>query len=269
MTPSATHPFTKTPNPASPFPISTAAASWTPLPALPPQEAQAMVVDLLKNNAGCRLPCWWGIVPGETEWNTAYRFLSPFVVRIGQGDSSETIENGITHYLTNYTVYYEVPGEDGWITTLYSVNDGVITSIRAYTVGTHDLYSLHQMVSNYGQPPEIWVSARNVLQFRWNFSVVLYYPDLGIKITYISSLGTYHTEDDIVRGCFQEPSGTELWSPKQKLDFAYWVGDGFEDYKPLEEAIGMSVETFFETIKAQNTEICLETPANIWPRIGQ
>ncbi len=33
---------------------------------LPTGEAQKMVQELLENNAGCRLPCWWGIVPGKT-----------------------------------------------------------------------------------------------------------------------------------------------------------------------------------------------------------
>lgn len=53
---------------SSPTPTATATPRPTlansPLPTLPPNEAQALVLELLEHNAGCRLPCWWGFSPG-------------------------------------------------------------------------------------------------------------------------------------------------------------------------------------------------------------
>lgn len=50
--------------------------TWTPLPTLDQADKQRLVSDLLSTNGGCRLPCWWGLIPGKTNWAQAFQFLS-------------------------------------------------------------------------------------------------------------------------------------------------------------------------------------------------
>ena len=52
---------------ASLTPAPTVTPSWTPLPTTLPDDVQKMVEELLVTNRNCELPCYWGIVPGETK----------------------------------------------------------------------------------------------------------------------------------------------------------------------------------------------------------
>ena len=70
--------YTLTPDvPSATF---TAAPTWTLLATLPIEEAENAVAELFLNNRNCQLPCWWGIVPGETTWREAHAMLSTLVL---------------------------------------------------------------------------------------------------------------------------------------------------------------------------------------------
>jgi hypothetical protein len=58
--------------------ITSQEPTWTPRPTLNPDEAIRLVQDLLVDNCGCRLLCYWGVVPGETTWQEAKSFLEAF-----------------------------------------------------------------------------------------------------------------------------------------------------------------------------------------------
>ena len=64
----------------------------TILPTLEPTQAILLVEDLLVNNAGCKLPCWWGIIPGTTEWNEAKQFLQTFAIDFQELTGESEIE---------------------------------------------------------------------------------------------------------------------------------------------------------------------------------
>lgn len=68
-TPSPSALITSTAAP-SVVPSITSVPTYTTAPTLPLDEAKAFAADLLINNAGCSLPCWWGFIPGETPWET-------------------------------------------------------------------------------------------------------------------------------------------------------------------------------------------------------
>ena len=62
-----------------------------------------------------------------------------------------------------------------------------------------------------------------------------------------------------------------LWSPeKQPLSFdeakrMFLDIKSLPEPKPLLEATGMDVETFYQTFKNSNTDTCLETDKSLWP----
>ena len=72
-------PLLKTPeNTSSPtdFPPPT----WTPLPTMDFLARNTEIVRLMSTNNDCRLPCWWGIMPGVTSWQEAQQFFETFGV---------------------------------------------------------------------------------------------------------------------------------------------------------------------------------------------
>ena len=60
-----------------------------------------------------------------------------------------------------------------------------------------------------------------------------------------------------------------LWSPEtQNLSFQeakkFIDTTNLPEPKPLIEATGIDVETFYETFRNPETDVCLETPKNLW-----
>ncbi|HSO27674.1 MAG TPA: hypothetical protein VLS48_06360, partial [Anaerolineales bacterium] len=43
-------------------------------------QASSLAFELMKTNGGCRLPCWWGLTPVQTDWHEAEAFLASMVV---------------------------------------------------------------------------------------------------------------------------------------------------------------------------------------------
>jgi len=264
--PSASHTKTSLPT-ATPSltPTFTPSATWTPLPTLLPTEAQALVLDLLQNNAGCRLPCWWGFTPGKTTWEAARQFLASFATRIGQGGSGQVTENGVTYHTTNYSVFYEVLGEPERDETNYSLKNEIIDVIQVGSGGTVLSYQLHLVLAAYGMPTEILLktytnSPENYLPFR----LVLFYPQQGILAYYEYEA---HKIGDQMRSCPQ-PLGPRLWlwSPEQETIQIADVDppDTNQPLRPLEEVTEMDLQTFYQTFKNPNSGVCLETPVELW-----
>jgi hypothetical protein len=89
----------------------------------------------------------------------------------------------------------------------------------------------------------------------------------------IQYYGPTARKGEYIRICPQQTDITlRLWSPDQKLtleDIARW-GQGFPieevaDFRSLEEAAGIDLETFYKTFTKANNQTCLETPADMWP----
>lgn len=242
--------------------------TWTPLPTLSSAKALGVVEDLLRNNAGCRLPCWWGITPGETAWETARHFLASFVVSFGQGESGEITEAGVTYLATGYSAYYKIPGEPFDGATIYSLRNGLIDNIWVTPArGTDRSYQLHQMLIDYGEPTEVWLQTTlNVPVSPLPFRVFLYYPQKGI-LAYYEYKVTRKVGDQLW-GC-PEPIGPQLWlwSPERPLtiDDIQPIGPDARQLQPLEDATGMDIATFYQTFKESNTSSCLITPVEFWP----
>ena len=67
LIPSATS-VTSTPPPPPPPPTPLPSATHTPIPTLAVNAARTYVENMLATNGNCELPCWWGIVPGQSKW---------------------------------------------------------------------------------------------------------------------------------------------------------------------------------------------------------
>lgn len=63
-----------TPTP-SPSPIPSLTPTMPPVPTLTMDEEQTLVIQLLRETSTCELPCWWGDIPGITDWQTVYTYF--------------------------------------------------------------------------------------------------------------------------------------------------------------------------------------------------
>ncbi len=236
----------------------------SPIPTLSLTEKKAATEVLYLTNANCELPCWWGIVPGETDWQTAKHSLSTIATMITTGTQSE--------FDPVFVVEVDIPvpeylDETGNLRHQFVVRDGIIVKIRLDGPwGTTKIDTVSEILHNYGSPTEIWLETWGYTfgNNYYPFSVALFYPELGILVRYSDE--DAKLVDGYVTGCPQNDSGTLwLWVPEHELTFIESLGkQQGQHYKPLEEVSEMDVEIFYQTYLDPDTETCIETPAELW-----
>lgn len=236
----------------------------TTMPTLTPGEKDALVLDLFMTNAGCELPCWWGFMPGETEWAQARSFLQTFADRINESPGSPTLQ-GLDVYISP-----SVNEESNPLRHFYLVRDGIIELIDVNIPKDILMYQLSNVLNTYGKPSVIFLRTGNQIWFgSLPFSVNLYYPQYSLLFNY--SGGGATVEENNVHICFKDANiGLAVWSPEKDLNYTEAAEATLSmrpsQYDlPLEEATGMTVTSFYETFKNSENEACLETPAELWP----
>jgi hypothetical protein len=245
---------TKTPTQTA-FPTRTASPTITltitPRPTLSTNQAQALILELLKTNGGCKLPCWWGITPGKTSWIDANEFLRTF--------ASKTIPFTIFQQTFYEVVFDNLPKSvsSGSVGAVIAVRDETVES-----VAVDIYYPLTEILSIYGQPDEVWVYVEGftLIGHKPFFVISLFYASQGILAVYEGSAEA----EKVVQVCpYRIPSAEHrwyLWNPKQKITFkvagTHIPLEG-KDYRLLEDATGMNEQTFYEIYKdPANTHQC-------------
>jgi hypothetical protein len=247
-------------------------------------------VELLHNNGGCKLPCWWGLTPGESMLSDAYSTLYQFssISALDKLSSHQTgliyIDYSIGDFSFDTHVEY-FPYSNAQTIELISVS---MDSLLKIDGGTFDFgydleqyktlsreYSISQLLTTYGSPSQVFLQIEmydtepTAPDF---FYYWLLYPNEGIYVRYESSAKRI---DDKVRGC-PNASFIKLWVlPKNSEDFYQEIltshstdwkffFDNPQFFKSTDEAINMTLETFYSIFKNE-TRQCVETLEADWP----
>lgn len=269
-----------TPQNASPTPSATRLpesqeyASPTPPPVVAtPTESdrEARVRDLLTNNAGCRLPCFWGVLPGVSSADEADSLF------LSMGARVLVTSEGPAHRI------HEVGGLDltgGSLQTELSFleSDGVVQSIMVHGLGQNysehfrevwGNYSPQHAIAQLGTPTRIWLESARTGSPHEGYALWLFYDDRGVLLQY-SGLAE---SGSVLRICptFSEPSTI---SSLRIIVQGPATGDRLEDLLPysvdpnyvrdFQAATGLSLEEA-AAILANEVPPCFDTPTDIWP----
>jgi hypothetical protein len=275
----------------SPSVTSESLDTSTPVPALPTEDAYRAVADLLQQNPDCRLPCWWGLTPGQSTPATAYETLLPFRniaydVNLFPIGGSISLAYPLDAVSADIRIDYQPDPAKSTI-RLISVDTQAWregASLEELHVETqyHELfrdYSIQSLLQEYGPPEQVLVrgdivdisytpSSANDLSPE-TLEITLLYPEQGIFARY-NMLAERAGER--IRGCPNE-AFVELWllSPDEQesydqtlssLDMT-WEGN-WPYSKPIQGGTQMTLDEFYEVFK-EPTDQCVETPINIWP----
>lgn len=266
MTPKPTqHLATPTPRPSdTSTPKSTATSlppSLTPLPVLPSEQANSLVWELLVNNAGCELPCYWGITPGETAWQNANQFFASFTDRIDQGPTKTYEKNGANYSETGYEVKKTIPDYSDPVSSSYMVKNGIVEKIYVFPIATELRYQLHQVLLKFGIPDEVlaYLLEDTPSGKSW-FQFFLFYKDRGITAVYE---GQAHHDGNVLQVCPEAIGPKLILIPPRSKDVYGMERDAYDApfrIPSLNDLPGKSIESFYETMKVSGA--CLRFDPN-------
>jgi hypothetical protein len=87
-------------------------------------EEYALVSEMLQDNGGCRLPCWWGFTPGETSWQTTEILFTSRGKKVWNDVIPQNYE--IIFDIPDYHYHHQIYDEDE--------KEGVIEMIRVHAL---------------------------------------------------------------------------------------------------------------------------------------
>ena len=245
--------------------------TWTPLPTVPLDQYQDFMVKLLEDNRGCKLPCLWGITPGETSWEETKQFFDSFATTGWSPDHNA----GFAFVSPPYDIdYIDKLGYE------FYVSDGVIMSIS--TVNHHfpqidAWYSLPGILQNLGEPDQvsIYTDGKNRAGIRHS-GLILFYAEYGaiIESTSFSEVNAYGDE---IKMC---PWGLGNYMNTWAVDLGLTYEDAVELYvdnadhglpnpRPLHEVTDIDTQIFFETFREPDNKACITTYLKYWPTFNK
>lgn len=246
----------------TPFPTFDVAVST-----LSKEVATQNLIELLETNRGCELPCWWGIMPGETNVDN----IESIFVNLG---------------FDWYRDYEELEDNTLYKASIYFVSEeGKIQSIEVRGGAgeeTYDRneawrpYAIPRVLERLGVPENVYV----YYPFRFDsggmqaYRMFLYYPDLGVEIDYLGKATLIDNRpgwaqachniletDDINLFLFQPgtvPDYLELTMPESSLPLPKLEGDPY-DWVSWEQATESSLAEFEQLFTETNAEnACFE-----------
>jgi hypothetical protein len=258
------------------------------IPTLSIEEAQLRLNELLANNGDCLLPCLWNIIPGASTSQDGQVLLEPLSgislftsFDSGQGtisllnildDLSIVINVGYLTYPNNEVINYI--GFEARAMQEMTEDRGLVHVFDSGVFGDlFSIYMLPHVLSEYGPPFSVLIStlAEPLPQERGgdtgDFRMILLYPDQGILVNYKTNI---HVVGENVAGCLNNAHVVlELYPSGNGESFISNLYQSLREdiqnnFKPIEEVTALSIDSFYEEY-SHPTDVCLETPANLWP----
>jgi hypothetical protein len=241
----------------TPVPIATR----TPVPTLTSDQVNDAVPDLLRTNGGCDLPCWWGVVPGQTSHELAKSLFESKGIPLTV-DNSTNVLLQVGHKANGDFAY--------WLNTTLSISDTGIIQIRisaeangrqASLVYTQDFDTLRwdNLMAQLGQPSRVQLSVMHPSEPGAPFE---YYLELGfdrasVEITYIGPADGSVVQGDSLRLCprFGQVSTMDL--------FLYSAESGGKiDTAEHARSIDINPKEFYEGFQHAERTSCMKWPLN-------
>jgi hypothetical protein len=229
------------------------------------EQKEEILTNLYENNEVCQLPCYLGIMPGESSWTDTSSFL----------DSVGEIKGpGGTDKVPNYGVIFDVDGAIGAISPIIWVKDDLVMaiSINSRWVSAEFDYSLSGILSSFGVPEEVWIrpifDASDHQPF---YYLVLMYQSKGINV---ELAGNIENQNGNLVICPQDifsrhtyPPRLFLWNPKEQVEFNNFgkelidsdLGWVIEEYRLIQDVSvdDLTNMRFYEIYSDPNTKHCI------------
>jgi len=266
------------------------------LPTLTSSEKNLKFEELFAPDTLCNLPCWQGIIPGETaesdkleslfaNFGSRATIYPPYLIEykgktINQSAARIFYDTGTDIEIEAYIEWYS-KDKHSTIDMFRLIaridkklNDGSYESIFGNETYNYIFrgYRLREVLSTYGIPASILVFAEltpiEPLQENEKLLIRLFYPENGIQFKFTLPL---NRSGNVGIGCPKDAL-SEWWAmPPNTLDedvnFQSYVegySDAYSVYLPITDINQTSITNFYTTF-VKSEEACIEVPLELWP----
>jgi hypothetical protein len=263
--------------------LSLPTPTMTPDIILTAQENPPTITELLMTNLGCKLPCWWGIMPGQTAWAETKQFLIRLGARIG---SSPQSDGSIYHGTGGFDILGRDKNDN--FVTIHNVlgfteKNTIVEDIYLRSIGDSnpvgfqsalESYSPRNVMADYGAPTRVWMYTDSMdYGDRTGYSLWLAYDNLGFLIRYEGFV--QQRDKPIYRICPRFDHGMDIQeivivlqspdNPRHVEEMDPYYPHVMQYIHSLEDATGLTVEEFYQLFTQDKKPACFDTPKNIWP----
>jgi hypothetical protein len=245
----------------TPEALASSESSQTPLPTLNSENSSLTVKALMENNGGCRLPCWWGVIPGKTSWHSAEESLSSIT-------TSSYESAGATPDTRRIEMFFPAPyPSDGEFRQVYRVRNDIVDRIEILPQD-FSKYSLPEgMLIELGIPDMIFLGG--TIEAPQSFQLVLYYPSQGVFALYSNTVQPVQ-QQDLIDVCFDESAmdyvDIYLWNPTDSfsgtLDFIF--ANYYRSFHDIELVTDMTKSELRNLFLSPNHDGCFQTASSFW-----
>jgi len=240
------------------FPIE----SPTLLPTLEPVDAEKAIQELLQQDLQCRLPCFWGIIPGQTSLEETQRIYNRLNMTF-----ELTYQDGDLQYYEARRGFDSVLG----IGVMHKVEDGIVQSI---TVGMSNskretssdewfAYSPQNLMRIYGMPSEVEFNVDYPHEpgfppgTAW-YTMAMYFEEKNLIVYYQDALTK---SGDLVKVCPTTDgfSGVGIWLGKNPHNPPLRL-------VPLEEATTLTKTQFYDLLTQGESNPCFDLISQAFSR---
>ncbi len=247
---------------------------------------QAFVLEMLRSNGGCELPCWWGIVPGETSWEEVQAFFTVQGISVSENGylGLSYLDPEETNRITMLDVELQRQGD--LVQGIRVTHHYYYKSFQDDFTLTLQRYELAQVLSRYGVPSQVYLSLAvgspcigpGVVP---TYDMWVVYDDLGIAVLY-SGMLIRDLENWLLCPVFGQTS--DVFGPTRSIEIrlqspaldrpivSMEPGDGeFVITGTLMELAGMGVQEFYESFSSPTPQTCalVSNPAPSYSRYDE
>lgn len=238
----------------------------TPYPTLIAKKESDLLSGLMSTNGGCELPCWWGIVPGQSTGQIARdAFAQLGLNRWADAFDGEYRQltvghrrNGESYFQSEVNVkMYE---KDSSVRFLHVSGIQYTYTDPSYFLQDWKQYAVNEILENYGVPSSVQLHRSTPADpGPIGYDLVVAYDNIGFRIAYGAVAEKLSEIKD--RVCFALEDATfidlVLFGPHQYSTVDSPTTSAFDAYQPWEEVVGTGLNNFYQTFR-EDSSLCIE-----------
>lgn len=269
----------------SPQPLSSSTQTPKPiltlLPTIDKLSRQKTIESLLYSNAGCKLPCFWGITPGIATWDEVVRVVAPLGAKIESGSPINLRYDAIVIPAMQDAYSAEIGTGFQFQFTTQNILHWI--RIHSQTVTKKDefshlwlYYSPQKIIQTFGKPSRVLLSSLPTLigtREISSYTLWFMYDQDGVKIRYngvVPFAPIYHfcprieKDEDIMDIDIYIQSKEDHTPLEQNDDMFFQLRTPPYKVLTFEEATGKTLDDFFTIFSQSEEQACFDTTRAIW-----